>query len=228
MCISATTFLLVACDDQLMQRNQPTVGTKTIGRNPGMPGGFQENPGESYPFPNVSHAVHIPGYAPFAYEKCLTWRIGWPWYDSDYDYNLIPTVLSVTNGELNSFNLLNNTDPQNTFNSTMSLFYSNKVESASMMWDELDYTFSTPGYQSMDPVQFIKGNVTPDVVQYWVEERPKLFIENYPEGLTSSEVNYAEGDFIHFWLTGSNQYGGIRIVSMQPRIIEVYLATPNL
>ena len=64
-----------------------------------------------------------------------------------------------------------------------------------------------------------------------VQNRPKLFVNNWPGG-GENEVDYQEGDFIHFQLSNTSLsvaelYGGIRIVSMSPRIVEVYLALPN-
>jgi hypothetical protein len=228
MCISAVVLTLSACEDHMVQRSDQAVGGKTSGGGGGgdRPGGFKQNPGESYPFPTVTFTEFIPSYDPFSYFKCHAWRIEWPWYDDDFDYNLIPGVLSVNSGELNSFNFLNSTVPSNTFNSTFSLFYGDRVEGAGNMWDELEYSFNTPGYQDMESVQFAKGNVSVKNLQDWVQERPKLFVLNWP-GSTDWQVEYQEGDFIHFYLSKSDLYGGIRIVSMSPRIIEVYLALPN-
>lgn len=67
-----------------------------------------------------------------------------------------------------------------------------------------------------------------DNIIYWVTERPSLFETLWPGfGAATEEVDYSEGDFIQFALF-SGHYGGIRIVSMTPRIIEIYLAVPNL
>lgn len=227
MCVSFALLSLSACEEQLIQRSPSTVGGKTIGGGGDRPGGFKGNPGESYTFPKVIYQEFVPSYEPFAEFKCRTWRIEWPWYDSDYDFNMIPTMLSVNTGELNSFNFLNNGEPQSTFNSTLSLHYGSRVESTSTMWDELDYTFNTPGDDAIEKVDFIKGNISVQALQNMSQNRPELFEDYWPDGIEEQKLNYQEGDFIHMWIGDRNLYGGIRIVSMTPRIIEVYLAVPN-
>lgn len=228
MCVSVTLLSLSACEDELVQKRHPTIGGKTIGDDDDRPGGFQQNNGETYPYPKVIFKELIPPYDLFASKKTLAWRIEWPWYDSDYDFNLIPGVLSVKTGELNSFSYLNNAEPQKTFDATLSLYYGNKVEGVISMWYELDYTFDTPGDDAIEDVQFAPGTISAKIAQHWAEERPTQFEHHFPAGPTVDQLNYGEGDFIHFRIPDRNLYGGIRIVSMMPRIIEVYLAVDNL
>src|SRR5689334_17592659 len=128
MCVCLALLSLSSCEEQLVQRRQSTVGGKTIGGGGNDPGDFKINNGESYAFPKVTYKEFIPEYDQFAYFKSRTWRIEWPWYDDDFDFNLIPGVLSVSSGELNSFNFLNNGEPETTFNTTLSLFYGDRVE----------------------------------------------------------------------------------------------------
>jgi hypothetical protein len=230
ICVSAVALSISACEEQLIQRNHQTIGGKTSGEDDDRPGGFKDAPGESYPFPTVAEQEFIPAYDLFDDYKCKVWRIEWPWYDDDFDYNLIPGVLSLSTGELRSFNFLNTTEPENTYASTFSLFYADRVEQAGDMWDELEYTFNTP--EAMEYVTFVKVNLNLATVQNWVQNRPKLFSSNWTDVGTNSELDYQEGDFIHFKLSNTSLsptelYGGIRIVSMSPRIIEVYLAMPN-
>lgn len=207
-----------------MQRNQQTVGGKTLGGGGhDGPGGFEENPDGRYPYPEIIEKEYIPPYDLFAEEKCLAWRITWPWYDDDFDSEKIPTVLSFNTGALNSINYLNNTSPGNTHNGTLSLYYNYKVESANTMWSELTYSFGEP---SMETVYFAKNDVSLETIMDWVTERPSLFEHHWP-GSSYNDMEYEEGDFIQFELENANRYGGIRIVSMTPRIIEVYLAVPN-
>lgn len=227
MCVSLALLTLSACEEQFIQRSQPTVGGKVVLGGGDHPDGFKGNPGESYPFPNVSYQEFIPTYEPFAYLKTKTWRIEWPAYASDYDFNLIPTMLSLNTGELNSFNFLNNGEPESTFNSSLSLYYGNRVECTCNLWDELIYTFDTPGHETIESVQFLKGNLSPEALENMSKNRPKLFEDHYPGGFEELKLDYQEGDFIHMWIGNRNLYGGIRIVSMTPRIIEVYLAVPN-
>jgi hypothetical protein len=52
---------------------------------------------------------------------------------------------------------------------------------------------------------------------------------NYDDEMTD-ELAYSEGDFVYFRLDQDGEptrWGGIRIVSMTPRIIEVYVAVPQ-
>jgi hypothetical protein len=154
----------------------------------------------------------------------LTWRIEWPAYQASADIQKIPTVLAM-NGALNSFYYLNNLSAANTYKTKFSIYYDDKVASSNEMWDELYYTFNAAP-ESMELVRFAKVDVSVDNIQYWVEERPDQFENNWP-GSSDSELDYAEGDFIMCHLTDQNVYGGIRIVSMTPRIIEVYLAVPT-
>jgi hypothetical protein len=222
-CIVAATLTLTGCEDHLLQRDEATIGGKTIRDGREGPGGFKQNPGETYPYPEIIETEFIPPYEYFAYQKCRTWRITWPAYDSDYDPDLIPSVLSLNNGELNSFNYLNNTSPENTYNATLSLYYGSKVESASTMWDQLYYSFDA---ESMESLTFAKYNLSLKSIMHWVTERPKLFEQNWP-GSSDNFLAYEEGDFILFNLGFAGHYGGVRIVSMTPRIIEVYLALPT-
>ena len=62
----------------------------------------------------------------------------------------------------------------------------------------------------------------------WTTERPSLFETNWP-GTCATDLEYAEGNIFQFMLTEGDvdRFGGIRVVSVTPRIIEVYLAVPN-
>lgn len=214
-------FTMASCEDAL-QKNDAIAG-KTRNGHGSHPGDIKSNPGDSYRYPEIIEREYVPPYDLFSEYKCRTWRIAWPDYADDFDSDFIPTVLSLNNGELNSFNFLNNTHPNNTFNGTISLFYSQRVQSAHVMWPELDYV----GDGVMENVTFAPGNVSLDKIMDWVQERPDLFINHWPEIGTYNELDYEEGDFIHFKLLDSKLYGGIRIVSLSPRIIEVYLTLPK-
>lgn len=221
--VGMLVLTLAGCEDSLMQRNQQTVGGKTFGGGDEGPGGFTENPDGRYPFPEIIETEYIPSYDLFNETKCLAWRITWPAYDDDFDIDKIPTVLSVNNSALNSINYLNNTSPGNTHNGTFSLYFNDKVESANTMWTELTYSF---GAESMETVYFAESDVPLKNIMDWVMERPSLFKSYWPES-SYNDMEYGEGDFIQFKLEDAKLYGGIRIVSMTPRIIEVYLAVPN-
>jgi hypothetical protein len=216
---------LTGCQDDLVERSNPLNGGKTFGGiGDGHPDDLRNNPGESYPFPEIIATEYIPRDASFDDMKCLAWRITWPEYDSDYDRDLIPTVFSISDGQLHSFNYLNNTVFHNTSKATMSLYVNAQVETAKIMWLELDYAANNDNMQYAD---FIRRDVPLNQLQEWVEARPQLF-KTYYEGTLESPIDYEEGDFMHFYLNVDKRYGGIRIVSMTPRIIEVYLAVPNL
>lgn len=221
-------IFLAGCEENLMTRNNQPVLGKTFGgggRDEG-PGSYTDHPnGDRYPYPTIIKKVYIPPYDLFAAKKCLAWRIEWPDYAGSADIEKIPTVFAM-NGALNSFYYLNNVDPANTYKTKFSIYYDEKVASSNGLWDELDYTFNAPS-NSMETVRFAKVDEPLEDIQFWVEERPDQF-ENYWPGSSDVELDYsASGDFFIFHLTDQQLYGGIRIASMDPRIIEVYLAVPN-
>jgi hypothetical protein len=226
LCMTLSIFLLTSCEDTMLQKTVHSQGEKAPGNNRSGPGDKKANPGETYRFPEIVETEFIPNSSAFDDMKCLTWKITWPVYDSDYDTELIPTVLSLNNSELNSINFLNSTDGQNTYNSTLSLYYGSKVESANTMWNELYYSFGTEESEDMETVYFEKGDYPLTNIIDWVTKRPQLF-EIYWPGSSNNDLDYVEGDFIQFHLSQADLYGGIRIVSMSPRIIEVYLAVSN-
>lgn len=209
------------CEDNLIQP-APINDKAAEDSGPNHPSGKKQKDGESYKYPEIISTEYIaePGFGDL---KCLAWRITWPLYDSDYDQKLIPGVFAFSDGSLHSFNYLNKTGAHNTFKSVVSLYHHSKVKSTSMMYAELDWW----NFQKMPQASFATTNVTIPQVQEWVEGRPGLFETYYPTDQYLGEISYEEGDFIHLYLANEQQYGGIRIVSMTPRIIEVYLAVPN-
>jgi hypothetical protein len=220
---------LGACEDSLMQKNPSTIDGKIFedtGRDTGQDGPSDEEaaPGNIYPYPDIIEREFIPTVREFADTKCLAWRITWPSYDPDDGSDMIPTVWSRKTGALNSFDYLNATSPQNTYNGTMSLYYLNRLEAVNSLWTELDYSFS--GFDNIEPIIFEKSDWTLPVIIDRVTSRPGLF-ESYWPGGGVSEIEYEEGDFFQFYMNTVDLYGGVRIVSLTPRIIEVYLAVPN-
>jgi hypothetical protein len=225
MCFS----LLGSCEDNLITKRQDgLIDGKTAGGGSGhndtegYPGGSD---GNRYPYPNIIKREYIPSYDLFDYMKCLAWRIEWPSYGGSADIDKIPTVFG-RNGSLNSFEYLNNTDPENTYKALFSIYYDDKVVSASNLWDELDHSFYAPAGE-MESVHFAAVEQPLENIKDWVTERPQLFEENWTNS-ADQELEYEEGDFFIFKLAYENLFGGIRIVSMSPRIIEVYLAVPNI
>jgi hypothetical protein len=213
------------CEDSFTTRNQHgVINEKTFGGGHEGPGGYTDHPnGDRYQYPKIIKKEFIPPNSMFDYMKCLAWRIEWPEYAESADENKIPTVFGK-NGALNSFYYLNNVHPQNTYNGLFSLYYDEKVISANNLWYELDYSFDAPT-GSMESITYAKVNFTENVIKVWVTERPQLFEQNWP-GSIDHELEYSEGDFFIFKYDEAN-YGGIRIVSTTPRVIEVYMAVPN-
>jgi hypothetical protein len=187
-----------------------------------LPEGIPENDNWRYPYPDIISREFIPRYKLFSDTKCFAWRISWPDYENSADDNKIPTVFG-TNGALSSFDYLNGVNPANTHSKVFSLYYNEKLEAAALLWAELDHTDS----DIMEVPYFVLSDQPLDNIKDWVTERPSLFKSHWPGGGTN-DLDYSEGDFIQFYLSDSDLYGGIRIVSMTPRIIEVYLAVPNL
>jgi hypothetical protein len=235
MCISKSLSLLMlvilavtsSCEDSMLQKSQGPIGGKTTDGDGRNHPDDKATPDGGYPYPKIIEKEYIPSYDDFADTKCYAWRITWPEYADDVDQDMIPTVFSTSNGELNSFHFLNNTSSSNTYNGHFSLYYGNKIEAANVMWDELDYSFG--GFSQMKPVCFGESTFTLAHIIDWTTERPSLFESNWP-GTCDVELEYAKGNIFHFMITDGDvdRFGGIRIVSMTPRIIEVYLAVPNL
>lgn len=219
--IALLCLITTSCGD-----NYITPGKTISTRPPSTPGadlpeGVPESESWDYPYPTIIEREFIPPNRNFAHTKCLAWRITWPAYNASADADKIPTVFATVNGALNSFNYLNNVDPQNTYNTVFSLYYNEKVEASAGLWAELDYA----DVGQMEIPYFVQSNQPLDNIIDWVTERPSLFKSYWPGGGVN-DLSYGEGDFIQYRI-GNDVYGGIRIVSMNPRIIEVYLAVPN-
>jgi len=215
-------LIITSCGDNYITPSK-TIGTRPPS-NPGadLPESIPESRAWNYPYPSIIEREYISEYTMFAHTKCLAWRITWPAYAAAADHTKIPTVFATINGALNSFNYLNNVDPQNTYKTDFSLYFNNKVEASAAVWEELDYADAS----EMETPAFAMSNQPLDNIIDWVTKRAESFELHWP-GSEGQEMEYEEGDFIQFWLSKADLYGGIRIVSMNPRIIEVYLAVPN-
>ena len=119
--------------------------------------------------------------------KCYAWRITWPEYDDDADLDLIPTVFSTANGELNSFDFLNNTAASNTYNGHFSLYNGDKVEAANTLFSELQYVAG--GFDQMTAICFAESKISLDFIMEWVTSRPSLF-EVYWPGVCPDDLEY--------------------------------------
>ncbi|MEM9834373.1 MAG: hypothetical protein AAF944_27340 [Bacteroidota bacterium] len=188
----------------------------------GAPGGLTGQPG-GHPYPEI-----IEQYYPVDlthYQGCEAWRIEWPNYPDNINLDMIPTFFATSTGNLNSLNFLLNTHPANKNNATFSLYTDEKVEAASQVSELWDWTGV-----GAEAVYFRKIDKTADQIEKWVTNRPSNF-ENYWDdaGDIETAIEYQAGDFFIFQLPGQSpvRYGGIRIVSMSPRIIEAYFAIPN-
>lgn len=197
--------------------------TDTIWSDPDV---FQIFPGQTINSPEIIHQEFVPSNLFFANMKCKAWRIIWPAY-GDADGSTIPTDLSLTSGCLSSVYYLNHSDPLLTHHSTLSLYKGQRVY-ASIDMPDLDHSFGNIAHQTMQFVYFQKSDISMHELVEWVRECPQKFKMRWPGiGTGHTRMDYQENDFIQFWLSKSNQYGIIRIVSESPRIIEVYLAVEN-
>ena len=219
-------LITVSCSDNQITPNQKisSIPRGDIFDRPGrdLPEGIPESENWQYPYPDITSREFIPSDRSFADTKCLAWRITWPEYENSADVDKIPTVFGI-NGALNSFDYLNSVDPGNTLDKVFSLYYEAKIKLAVMLWAELDHT----DILLMETSQLGMSDQPLENIIYWVTERPSFFKIHWNDG-EEYEIDYSEGDIIQFHLSKSDLYGGIRIVSMTPRIIEVYLAVPNL
>jgi hypothetical protein len=220
-----TMALIVSgCNENNVMPGRTTIAARTIfDEDRDQTEGIPESDSWRYPYPTILKKIFIPPYKDFAHKKCIAWRITWPSYAASADVNKIPTVFATANGALNSFDYLNSVDPENTLKSVFSLYYDNKVETSAIMWEELDY--ADAGH--MEGAKFVLSVHPLDHIIDWVTERPDLFSQHWPGG-GEEDLSYDEGDIIQFRLADAQLYGGIRIVQMDPRIIEVYLAVPNI
>lgn len=139
-------------------------------------------------------------------------------------------MFSLTNGTPYSFTFLNNTLPANTYKTNFSLYYDNNLETVSGLWDELIHTHNAG--QNIETTRFKKTSYSATTIESWVKGRPDLFRIKWEDTEGTIPANtkmeeYKQGDIYLFKLMSQKRYGGIRIVSMTPRIIEVYLAEPN-
>jgi hypothetical protein len=213
-----------ACEDQLLTGQQQTSRQyKTVHTPEGVNGYTTYPDGQRVVYPTIIEQTYIPSNDLFAHTKCLAWRISWPEYPAGTDPERIATIFNASNGALNSIHYLNNTHPQNTHKAAFSLYH-NKLEAAIQMWQELDHR----DVALMEDALFYKTDHSAKIIEGWVKERPSLF-KSYWESSDEQEADYQAGDIFLFRLTDQDQYkyGGIRIVSLTPRIIEVYLAVPN-
>ncbi|GAB2603453.1 hypothetical protein [Spirosoma areae] len=233
--LSLLTFCLIAicgCKEQVITSQERTTSTAQGSARESSGGGIINPGGQTLPPPTITKQTFIPDYKPFAETKCQTWRITWPTYPAGTDPNLIPTVFTAANGALNSFQYLNNTSASTTYKTNFNLYNNTKLETANTLWTELTYAYGAG--QKMEMAWFYKTNYTVSKIEYMVKERPSLF-GTYWESASFdvynlyTEFTYKQGDIFLFKLGNQNpyRYGGVRIVSMTPRIIEVYLAEPN-
>jgi hypothetical protein len=223
--------VLSGCEDRLIDRQGPATQADGFVPNAplGGPGGYKDSPG-GHPYPTITKQTFIPPYSLFAHTKCHTWRIEWPNYPAGTDQDKIPTVFALSNGALNSFDYLNGQPASTTYKTHFNLYHNAQIEMSATLWDELTHTFGAGA--NMETVWFNKANYSVKSIEFMVKERPSLFETYWVDNNLEPPV-YQQGDFFLFKVmkpadpTVAHRYGGIRIVSMTPRIIEVYMAVPN-
>ncbi|AQG82376.1 hypothetical protein [Spirosoma montaniterrae] len=223
---------LCSCREQGITPQELTPSTDLAVANSARsgPGGISNGP--SLPLPTIIAQTYIPANDFWAHTRCRAWRITWPTYPVGTNPNLIPTVFTVKNGNLNSFNYLNNTSATNTFKANFNLYHNNKLETVSQLWEEITHVLNGGG--NMAITYFTKSKYSAATVETWVKGRPSHFQTYWEQTIdTNTETpTYQQGEIYQFKLVDGDaltpdQFGGIRIVSMTPRILEVYLAEPN-
>ncbi|MEQ9442922.1 MAG: hypothetical protein RIG62_28040 [Cyclobacteriaceae bacterium] len=211
------SLIIASCqeDVEILSRNDKVV-------QPAQPGDFTGQPG-GQPYPTIIKQVYPVDIA--NYQECLAWRIEWPDYPAGVDPDMIPSFFATSTGTLNSLNFMNGTHPVNKKKLNFTLFTDEKIASANEVTDLWDWQGP-----SAEAVYFAKIKKTAEQIEAWVATRPSNF-ENYwsQAKYLGTEAYYEKGDFFIFQLPGQSpiRYGGIRIVSESPRIMEVYLAVPN-
>jgi hypothetical protein len=222
--IACLVFLFAGCEEQPIGRNSTAGKTYTP---PGHEGGSYSNPGgNDCPYPAIIFKEYIPKDDLYDW-KTLAWRITWPEYGTSCSEDEIPTVFGL-NGSLNSFEYLNNVDPSNTYKAIFSLYNDETIVRINNLGSELDFVDGAPK-GSIALVCFGTDESPLSHIQFMVEQGPGGFQRNLWEPDALHEWHYKQGDFLIFQLEAPtwHNWGGIRIVSMEPRIIEVYHAVPN-
>ncbi len=226
----ACSFLvatLCACEEPSITTQQPTTATNQSDGGSVRAGlGTIVSNGPSLPGPTIIKQTYVPTNSFFADHQCRTWRITWPAYPVGTNPDLIPTMFSVADGTPYSFNFLNNTQAANTFKTTFNLYHNAKLASVYDMGEEVDHVFGN--VNELEQVWFNKSKYSIASVETWVKGRPQLFELKWEQTVDSHTEfeNYKKDDLYLFKLVKQKRYGGVRIVSMNPRIIEVYLAEP--
>lgn len=207
-------------------QEEPLYLNKKTSRPPTMPGDYADNPNTwDYPYPTITKQTFIPNNINFAHTKSIAWRIEWPEYSEGVDTDQIPTFFATSKGTLNSFDFLQSVDLATKKKINFSLYLDNKVETAT----NVSSLWALGESDGVVDVKFKSFDYTIDAIESMVTERPSLFETYYGDDQNSFwEAEYEVGDFFIFkTMTDIPQFGGIRIVSESPRIIEVYLAVPN-
>lgn len=232
LCIMGLSLIFSSCEEN---EEIGSFGKRTppVRPHPG-PGGLTDQP-VGYPMPEITKQTFIPEYEPFAFRKCIAWRIEWPVYDYDHDVNedLIPTFFSLSKGTLNSLNFMLNQTNEEKGEINFSLFTDADIVSA----PEVDDLWGGFEPVSAELTKFVRKNYSLSDIEYMVTYRPSLFENYWSDAGTwgvdvGYELDYKVGDFFMFRLLGNgipetDRYGGIRIVSTIPRVIEVYWAKEN-
>lgn len=224
----AIHFVLTSCEDNSPVIERPVtksgINSKTIERPIG---GLKDHPNDQgVPYPEITHQTYISDNPLWAHTRCQAWRIEWPHYDGAVNPDRIPSVFTLHSGALNSFYFLNNTSPATTYKTNFSLYYEDKIEHTISMWMQLPH--ATWAVHEMETTYFSKAEIALDTIQHMVTQRASLFETYWPEGTQTTAFDYQAGDFFLFKNSTQGRFGGVRIVSMSPRIIEVYLAEPNI
>jgi hypothetical protein len=221
-------LVFAGCEDQFMTKNpQDQLGK--------IPSGLREEPGtfadhsngNRYPYPEIIHQVFIPEDDLYN-RKTLAWRITWPVYDEDADPEKIPTVWSA-DASLHSIHYLNNVGPQTTYKTLFSLYFDEKIQRSRDMGSELNYVATAPK-GSMETVSFNDMWITAAGLEILAKEDATGFQMYWQLVNPVDELEYEDEDILFYKIgdpTDEKLYGAIRIVSMEPRIIEVFLAVQN-
>jgi hypothetical protein len=237
LCYSLLCILmlpLISCqeEDAMLESRQLRQETDLISDNSRLLSDQDKlkNPGGENDFPNptIHEWTFIPEIEEFAHTKCKVWQINWPAYHAGTDQDQIPSYFSVEKGSLHSLDFLLSIDAANKATQLFSLYRNEQILGA--FNDTELYNLVEPNHSKA--IYFGSYAITLESLSNWVTGRPTHF-ENrwvYVEDV-SNQADYVEGDFFIFQIPDANiyesLYGGIRIVSMSPRIIEVYLAVPN-
>ncbi|OUC15504.1 MAG: hypothetical protein B0A82_06035 [Alkalinema sp. CACIAM 70d] len=171
---------------------------------------FEQNPGNNQSLPVVNVTTQN-------FTNAKGWRITWTGgVISDTNWTKVQSIFSTVTGAVNSIQYLNNTSWGNTDNADFMLYFGLKATSEVSQLTKAN---------ALKETHFKLSSMTVTDLANAAQNNPNIFGLVYELGFdqaTTTKPNYQAGQ-IYVFKTDRNpaKYGAVRIVSMNPRTIEV-------